>query len=288
LLLAGDYYLRMKHHDEAFELANRARDVRFHEGAYRILGLVYLQRGDLAKGVEHLEKAAPDAGVLDAWLRALIRLGRLQEVGPRLDQAERVEKSTAELKATCELVRALVQRRDELSRESPPPEGKQTAWVEALGYVVCAEQLLRDGKSETEVDRLANLAGRIKSDLGPVCALRARLDLDRGRLARALDQAEKAIRLTPSQPGGYYVRGRVRLERANAGALADLEKAAELSKQDDPDVLAALATALAQAGRLPEAVAAQRKAVKGRPADVQLAEQLDTLEKLLSQKKSTP
>src|SRR5437879_2124811 len=61
-------------------------------------------------------------------------------------------------------------------------------------------------------------------DLGPVRGLRAVMLLERGRLRRALVEAERAIVLSPTEARGWYVRGRVRLERAAAGALADLQK----------------------------------------------------------------
>jgi tetratricopeptide (TPR) repeat protein len=115
--------------------------------------------------------------------------------------------------------------------------------------------------------------------IGPAHALRGRLALDRGKLARALPDAERAVALSPRDAGGYLVRGRVRLERGAAGALADLEKATQLSGRQDADALAALADALSRAGRLAEAVAAQRAAVKLRPRDKELAEQLAALEK---------
>src|SRR5262249_2507503 len=90
--------------------------------------------------------------------------------------------------------------------------------------------------------------------------------------------AERAIALTPRDARGYHVRGRVRLERGTAGALTDLGRATELSQQKDATILHWLATALAQAGKSAEALIAQRLAVKLRPQDSELVDQLRQLE----------
>ena len=77
---------------------------------------------------------------------------------------------------------------------------------------------------------------------------------------------------------GFLARGRVRYERGGAGALADLEKAAELSRGQDAAVLHALAAALAQAGRKTDALVAQREAVRLAPNKSEFRQQLQELE----------
>jgi hypothetical protein len=101
------------------------------------------------------------------------------------------------------------------------------------------------------VERLlkASLAGG--ADFGPAYGLRALRSLECGRLSQALAGAEKAVNLSPKEARGWLVRGRVRLERAAPGALADLEKAAKLSAGRDADVLRWLAVALAQGNHDP-------------------------------------
>ena len=76
LVLAAETYLQMRRYDEAFEVAMKAREINFHEKAQRILGLVYLHRGDDEKALLHLGKAEPDAVVLGAMLRAAVRASR--------------------------------------------------------------------------------------------------------------------------------------------------------------------------------------------------------------------
>src|SRR5205823_1595054 len=116
-------------------------------------------------------------------------------------------------------------------------------------------------------------------EVGPAYALRGRLALDRGKLTGALADAERALALGPRDGCAYFVRGRVRLERQAAGALEDLLKAADLTGRNDAEVLHSLAEALFRAGRKEEALTAQRVAVKLRPRDKEMADQLAAFEK---------
>ncbi len=145
LLQAADFSLRMKRWDDAFDLASRARDQKFHEKAQRILGLVYLHRGDYAQAVEHLDKADADDEVLQGLIRANLALGALREAAFEAEKASKLDKPGPELTADCERVRRLLQRRVDLARQQPAPAGKDTDWAEALDRVVCAEDSLETG-----------------------------------------------------------------------------------------------------------------------------------------------
>jgi tetratricopeptide (TPR) repeat protein len=110
--------------------------------------------------------------------------------------------------------------------------------------------------------------------------LRAQLNLERGRLLKAWPDVERAIALYPRDPRAFLVSGRIRLERGELQALPDLKRAAELSRHEDATVLHWLATALYQAGQRDEALAIQRQAVKLRPQDSELVEQLRAWERM--------
>jgi tetratricopeptide (TPR) repeat protein len=279
LLLAAETYLKLGRPDDAFELATRVQKERFHEKAQRILGLVWLRRGDPARAVRHLEKADPDAVVLAGLLRGYWLLGNLREVELALDRAERLEKPPADLLLACYHARRVLARRAELDKVVAVPEGKRGDWAPALAALACAELAYAEGEPTARVEALLNKALADGVEAGPAYALRGRLALSRGRLGKALADGERAVKLSPRDGAGYYVRGRVRLERGAPGALADLEKAAELTRRKDAEVLHHLAEALAQAGRLKEAVATQQAAVRLRPKDREMAEQLAELEK---------
>jgi tetratricopeptide (TPR) repeat protein len=116
-------------------------------------------------------------------------------------------------------------------------------------------------------------------EIGPAYSLRGLLYLERGRLSKALADAEHALRLSPNDPRARYVRGRVRLERDNPGALDDLERAAKLSRKQDPAILHALARALAHENRRADALAAAKKALELDPHNQDIQDYLREIEK---------
>src|SRR5205823_12856491 len=102
--------------------------------------------------------------------------------------------------------------------------------------------------------------------------------LDRGRLRQALPDTERAIRVSPEEPRGYFVRGRIGLERENAeAAVHDLQRAVELSHEKDGRSLHWLAVALAQAGRKDQALQVQEKAARLLPKDAEVLQLLKDL-----------
>ena len=215
LLQAADFSLRMKRWDDAFDLASQARDQKFHEKAQRILGLVYLHRGDYGQAVEHLDKADPDDEVLRGLIRANLALGALREAAFDAEKASRLDKPGPDLIADCEHVQRLLQRRMELAKEQSAPAGKEAGWAGAFDRVVCAEDALETGESPETVTALVEPVFAKGLELGPAFAVRGRADIDRGRLTAALADGERAVALCPRDAGGYYVRGLVRMERAD-------------------------------------------------------------------------
>jgi tetratricopeptide (TPR) repeat protein len=278
LLTAAEYYLRLGRLDDAFDLASRANISRFHEPAHRILGLVYRQRGDHVQAVSHLSKADQDADVREALIRSYLALGQLRAALERAEQADKLGTATAGLRQAVSLTKSLEQRRRDVITAAKIPAGKDDVCNEAAGRLVCAEYACREGRPTTEIERLLEpaLAGGV--GLGPAYGLRGLLALEHGRLTRALIDAERAVALSPQEAPGYLVRGRVRLERGTDGAVADLTKAVDLSGHRDAMALHWLAAAQVRAGKRAEALVAQREAVRLRPGDRELTEQLKELE----------
>jgi len=278
LLTAADSYLRLGRTDEAFDLASRAAAQRFHEQAHRILGLVYRQRGDHARAVFHLGRADMDSVVLEALIRSHLALGQLKEAMERADQGDRIEEPTAGLRQAVIMANSLARRRQEVLKAAKVPAGRHDIWNEAAARFVCAEYAWREGRSAAAIEPLLAPALADGIALGPAYGLRGLLALERGRLTKALADADRAVALSPAEALGYLVRGRVRLERGADGALADLTRAVDLSGRRDATALHWLAAARFRAGQLAEALAAQREAVKLRPKDRDLVEQLRELE----------
>ena len=105
-------------------------------------------------------------------------------------------------------------------------------------------------------------------------------------MRQALDDATKAVLSCPEDPSGFLLRGKIELERGKPSALADLQKAATLTRNRDAETLAALADALSTAGRIDEALKTARSALALRPADKEIGEQVRTLEEQAKKKRA--
>jgi tetratricopeptide (TPR) repeat protein len=155
--------------------------------------------------------------------------------------------------------------------------------VVAVDAFLAAEVCREGGGPRERVEALLGGAFGTGVDFGPAYGLRGLLSLEQGRLGKALADADRATVLSPREARGYYVRGRVRLERLDREALADLTRAAELSGRKDGVILHWLAAAQFQAGQRDRALATQREAVKLRPQDPELTEQLREYERAVLQ-----
>lgn len=279
LVRAAEWHLRLGRDEDALSLANRARDIRFHEGTQRVLGLVHAHRGDWTNAVFHLEKAEPDAAVREGLMRGYVAQGRLRDAEEQAEKAQNLlAQPPPEVRRALETVALLVLRREavrKLAEKTPPREGLNLA----IDHFVCADHAYVNGAAPERVEAL--LAGAFADgiEIGPACALRGLLALEKGRLTRALTDAERAVALSASEARGYYVRGRVRLERGEAAALADLTRAVGLTKRTDAFMMHWLATALFRAGKAQEALVMQRLAARLRPQDTEMQDQLKELEK---------
>jgi tetratricopeptide (TPR) repeat protein len=278
LVKAADLHLRLKRYDDAFDLASRSRDIDFRGGAQAILGLVYLHRSDYEKALIHLERGTLEPRTLVGLIRANVALGRLAEAERQAARIDSLDRSSTALNQAFALTIALSQRRVLIENQITIPSAQATEWAAAIDTFVCSEHALVTGRPASEVDALLNAAFKDGVELGPAYGLRGSLALDRGRLTKAAEDAERAIALSPRDAVGYLVRGRVRLERLAAGALTDLGKAVKLSHSTNPVMLHWFAEALHRAGRIHDALAVQRLAFHLRPGDAEILEQLKRFE----------
>ena len=230
--------------------------------------------------VEQLEQVAPDAEVLDGLVRANLALGRLREAAYRAEKASALAERGPALSAAVERVHRLLQRRAALAKLLPPPAGKEGEWAAALDRVVCAEDFSEEGGSpDVVIARIEPIFAK-GLQMGPAYALRARAELGKGRLTAALADAERAVKLSPRDAAGYTIRGLVHMERADLpAALADLEKAGKLTAAPNAEVLHAWASVLHSSGRLTEAINVQQRAVKLKPKNKEMIDQLHRFEK---------
>jgi tetratricopeptide (TPR) repeat protein len=122
-------------------------------------------------------------------------------------------------------------------------------------------------------DAEALLCAELDEPLHPLA--KGLVALETGRLRAAARHADEAVQGAPDNPLAYYLRGRVRFERQQDGAVDDLQRAAELTKRADAVVLSALADALFEAGQREEAVTAAEQAAELEPASEPYQRQLE-------------
>jgi tetratricopeptide (TPR) repeat protein len=284
MVRAADFHLQLGRYEDALDLAGRALDIRFDLEAERIVGLIYLHRGQHKKAVLALTRAERTPDVYEGLIRGHLALGQLREAVAQAAASRTIKKPPESLRRACALALVLEQRRETLFKELRVPPNKSAAWAKAADAFLCAEHAYETGIRDpgTGIKRAAMLlplAFEEGVEIGRAYSLRGLLFLEKGQLAKAMANAEKGIRLSPRDARAYHVRGRVRLERAAAGAVTDLTRAAELSERKDAQILHSLAAALALVNRRAEALATEREAVKLRPKDPEFLAQLRELEK---------
>jgi tetratricopeptide (TPR) repeat protein len=274
LLLAAESYVNAGQFDDALDLADRVNEPRYKGKIEGIRGRVWAGRGDRARALEHLCNADPTPPVLETLLRLRLSRGEVIEAEPSYAKAKEMDKQSDGLKKQIALYEQLTKRAAELAHE---PNDRKSPTYRALGAVACAEYVQQHGSLGSSIEEIIAAAPAV--DAGPVLAWKAYMAIRRGRLIAALPDAEKAVAASPTYALGWYVRGRIRMERGTPGAIPDLSRAAELTQRKDADVLQALAEALYRGGKFKEAVTVQRVAVQLRPTDAELKEQLAVYER---------
>jgi tetratricopeptide (TPR) repeat protein len=278
LLAAADFHLQLGRYEDAHDLVSRAKGKQSTPDAQRILGLIKVRQGNLVEAIAHLEKAGDGAAVLEALLSSYLQLGKLSDAEERLKRLP-AALAIKSLCPICDRVTALGRRRNELLKEVQAASEQAAACARAAGRLACAEAVWADSADAEQAQRLLAEVFAEHVDLGPAFALRGLLALEKGKLTRGWSDAERAIALSPRSARAYYVRGRIRLERGDKTALADLEKAAALSGRQDAAVLHWLASALFRDGRPEAALATQREAIKLKPDNQEYRELLRDLQR---------
>jgi predicted Zn-dependent protease len=259
----AEWYYKLGRLDEAREAAMRSRDLNFHEKAQRVLGLIAYTRGDFRDAALHLDRADPDALVLAALLRSHLLGGTIDKVPATLDRIAKLASVPDVLKGMVAEAKGVLARKEEVAKHT-----KGNA-----GLAACAEHALRSGEPAARVEKLAG------GDDPLSMAVRGKLALERGKLREANALAESALKAWPGLELARLVRGRVRLEREQAGAADDLTAGVAWTGRKDAEALRALAEALEMAGKMAEAVKVAREALALRPKDRGLAELVERLTK---------
>lgn len=282
LTRAAEFHLQMGRLEDAFELANRARDLGFNARTQRVLGLVHFRKKDWDKAVFHLDRADADADVLEGLIQSHLAQGDVPAAEKLLEPARmlRGKGETPGLEKTRSLLEQLVQRRELLWKDLALPAEKRASGHGAIQGFLCAELAFQEGRPRDVVAKMLGGSFTEGINLGPALGLRGLLFLEKGLTQKALADAVRALQQKPPDARAHLVRGRIRLDKGDLpGALSDLERAATLSNKQDAHILHWLATALFEAGRKDDALTVQRRAVQLLPQDRELAEQLREIEK---------
>jgi tetratricopeptide (TPR) repeat protein len=275
---AAELHLLLGRPDDAIELIGRLPKHEWSPGENRTLGLAHLARKEYALAAFHLDRSAGDIQTLAGLIEAHIALGELNPIPGAVKALEKCV-LTVEESGRIDRVKKLLERRKKLQFWPWQMEGSGNSFgPRLLDQFLCSEYLLGEGWPREHVEKLVGECLE-KAEFGPALALRSLLALEKGQLTKALADAEKAIPMKPADARAYLVRGRVRLERGTAGALADFEEAAKLSERKDATVLHWLAAAQAQAGQVQLALQTQQQAVELRTGDPEMIEQLRSFEK---------
>jgi tetratricopeptide (TPR) repeat protein/transglutaminase-like putative cysteine protease len=287
LTTAAEFYLQLGRVDDALELATRTGADQPNPRIRSVLGLAYFRRGDYQRAAPHLEQGGKGDEVTAALLRCYLALGKLEaaeQVAASVQHPVRLN----DLSQASVLVDKLAERRREILASPTIPANRKALWRQAADAFVCAEEIHSEGRPVQEVEKLLASAFVEEVELGPAFALRGLIALEKGRLTAALTDAERSLKLNAREARGYYVRGRVRLEREDRAALIDLARATVLTGRKDPMVLHWLALAFFRAGDHSQALTLQREAVRLRPQDTELTGQLRDFERAMSTSPAKP
>lgn len=280
LVQAAEFYHQLGRFDEAFDVAQRARDLGYSGRVQRLLGLLHLQKHDYDKAAFHLERGELDAAALEALIKAHVYRGEPAAAFAQLDAVARLASVPPSLQEWEKELRSLAkQHKHLLLLRADPATPPSAELARAANVYLCADVAHRKGQPRGLVKSLLSKAFQDKIELAPALALRGLVHLEQGQVRKAAEDVDRAFLLAAADARAYYVRGRVRLEKAEAGAVDDLTRAAALTAEQDAAVLHWLASALQHACRIDDALVAQRKAVALRPSDAEMVEQLAALEK---------
>jgi tetratricopeptide (TPR) repeat protein/transglutaminase-like putative cysteine protease len=271
---AAEWSYKLGRIDDAADLLKRYPPTDPADPGVRVQGLIDFRRGRWAEAVKNLAQSQPfEPEALYALIESSMALGDLEGALNWAGKIEKVKEPTPALTKTAAAVEKLRARQKALNERAPA----------AVAALLCAEYLHDAGKPASQVEPLLAKALADAPDLGAARALRAELNVERGRLLRALPDAEAAMKASPNDPRGLAVRGRIRLERGDFdGALTDLKRATQLGAGGRAS--AWYATALLQTGRLAEAEARATQAATLLPDDPEVKELLREVRKQIGKK----
>jgi tetratricopeptide (TPR) repeat protein len=273
-LKAARWYYQLDRLDDAEDMIRLEPEKSTKDADLSIRGLIHFERGRWLKAIADLEKSMPlDAEKCNALMTSNLMLGKAAEAIAWAEKVEGMMEIPLKLNEQADAIKKLKQRRDSIQRDLPHVD--QDRSVAAIDLFLCAELLHDAARVPADVELLLEKALNRPFKLGPALALRAELMIEKGNLTNAFTAAEDAIKTSPREARGYFVRGRIRFERSQYDAArADLLKAVELSGEENARHLHWLASTLMAVREPAEALKCQKKAAGILPRNNEINDQL--------------
>lgn len=251
--------------------------------AQRLLVRVCHALGRSEQAVNALGEHAPldNAATAQAFLESALRAGRLSAAMKRTKEVQRTLLQTQRQDLRAELERLLAalaycERRFQVLAKQLGTQSQPAKQADGLEAIACAEWLAGQG-DWVRVEKLAAKARAAGLRLRTLDALAGLVLLHTGQLREARKRAGMALQHSEDAMT-CFLRGRLRYELQQDGAVPDLRKAAELTEHQAPLVLHALAAALAAEGEHTDALKVQRKAAALAPQHRKVQAQLSRLQ----------
>lgn len=288
---AAELALALGRRGAALQAATRALELMPDSApAQRLLVRTYHALGRPEQAVAALGEGnvLGDAATASAFLESALRAGRLSDALQRLAEIEGSSLAAASPEQRAELERLLAdvaycgRRYHALVRQSGA-KGRQPTQAHALQALACAEWLAGQG-DWARVETLAARARAARLRPASLDALSGLVLLHTGHVRAARERAAQH-RQRIDEPMTCFLRGRLRYELHEAGAVADLRRAAELTEHRAPLILHALATALAAEGERKQALELARRAVALAPRHRALRAYLEKLDAAASEER---
>ncbi len=284
LIEAAELALALGQRSAALLAAERALDAMpDFAPAQRMLTRACHVLGRWEQAVNALGEDTPldDAATAKAFLESALRAGRLSAAVKRIAEVQSILPQAEPQEQRPELERLLAavaycERRLQALAKQLGTQGSVAKQAHGLEAMACAEWLAGQG-DWVRAEKLAVQARSAGLRLPGLDALTGLVLLHTGQLREARKRAAKALQQT-EDPMACFLRGRLRYELQQEGAVSDLRKAAELTEHEAPMVLHALAAALAAEGELTEALKVQREAAALAPQHRQVQLQLSRLQ----------
>ncbi len=265
----GNFFAQRGQFDQAIAQYDSALQIKPDNAeARRNLGLAFFKTGQLDKAVEQYQKSLqiePASAESRVELgNALLQMGRTDDARSQFEQVLQIQPANAEAHNNLGNVFLQAGRLDDAVLQFEKAVELRPDFAEAENDLgACFYRQDRMMEAVAHYQRAVSL----KPDYGNARMNLANALLNMGRPAEAVIQFQKAVQLAPENPrllvdfAWFLATCPDQGLRDGMKALALARRANDLTRGSNPNVLHALAAALAEAGQFPEAMQTAQQAL---------------------------